>query len=108
MAAASQGEVTIVLDAIGEGSQEAMNRLFELVYDELQRIARRIIGPNGATQPTVIVHEAYIKLFNSKGCNRRSARWRGGMEVDGGFGDRGRVGWLLFLFDGCGTPTIGR
>ena len=69
MAAASQGEVTIVLDAIGEGSQEAMNRLFELVYDELRGIARGMMAserPGHTLTPTVIVHEVCIRLFMSK------------------------------------------
>ena len=59
-----------------------------------------VIGP----RPWVAVRDASYKLI---GCNRRSARWRGGMEVDGGFDGRDRVAWFLFLFDGFGTPTIG-
>lgn len=52
-----------------EGDPEAMNRLFERVYDELRDLARRV--RRGRATPTLnttaLVHEAYFKLAPSSG-----------------------------------------
>jgi RNA polymerase sigma factor (TIGR02999 family) len=45
---------------------EASERLAELVYDDLRRIAARLLKrerPGQTLQPTALVHEAYLKLF---------------------------------------------
>lgn len=63
------GEVTKLLVAISEGSQEAKNRLFELVHEELRIIAhRKMRGERNdhTLQSTVLVNEAYLKLFAGK------------------------------------------
>lgn len=52
-----------------------MDRLFPLVYDELQRIAHRQLGaerPDHTLETSALVHEAYIKLV---GLDRME--WRG-------------------------------
>lgn len=49
------------------GDPTAFDRLMELVYDELRRIARRYLArqPEGHTlQPTDLVNEAYVRLFD--------------------------------------------
>src|SRR5690606_27471803 len=63
--AATAGQVTRVLHELRGGDREAMDRLLPLVYDELRRIAARQLrrGTNNVTvQPTMLVHEAYMKL----------------------------------------------
>ncbi len=65
----TQEDVTKLLWEIAAGSCEAMNQLFELVYEELRGIAKKIMAPerSGHTlQPTALVHEVCVKLFMSK------------------------------------------
>jgi RNA polymerase sigma-70 factor, ECF subfamily len=61
------GEVTLLLQRIAEGQHEARERLCELVYGELRAIAaRQLRGLRGGTlQPTVLVHEAWLKLVGA-------------------------------------------
>lgn len=57
--------VTRLLSAWTEGDQQALDELMPLVYGELHRIARRYWGgqrPDHTLQPTVLIHEAYLKL----------------------------------------------
>lgn len=63
----SHGDLTVLLRAWQGGDRAAGERFFERVYPELRRIAARQIGARHAitSQPTEIVHEAYIKLFQS-------------------------------------------
>ena len=59
------GDVTRLLRRAGEGDEHALDRIFPLVYDELQRIARAQLGRErgGHTlQATALVNEAYLKL----------------------------------------------
>ena len=61
-----QGEVTKLLAAYAAGSQEAKNRLFELVYEELRGIANGLMRwerEDHTLQPTALVNKAYLKLF---------------------------------------------
>ena len=51
------------------------NRLMPLVYDELRTLARAYLRgatPDYMLQPTVLVHEAYLKLVN-----QGQADWKG-------------------------------
>ena len=72
-------EVTRVLHELaesGSSSEErgaATGRIFALVYDELRAVASRIMSrerPGHTLQPTVLVHEAYMKLIDQE-----SLRW---------------------------------
>lgn len=66
MTADLQGEVTELLAALDAGSEEAKDRLFNLVYEELHRVASGLMrGEREAhtLQPTALVNEAYLKLF---------------------------------------------
>jgi len=59
------GDVTRLLRRAGEGDDHALDRVFPLIYDELQRIARAQLGRErgGHTlQATALVNEAYLKL----------------------------------------------
>ena len=57
--------LTRLLDAVERGEDDAVNLLFEAVYDDLRGLARaqrrrRVQSPTMST--TVLVHEAYLKL----------------------------------------------
>jgi RNA polymerase sigma factor (TIGR02999 family) len=59
------GNVTILLAAAGDGDDEARNRLFTLLYQELHRLAHRKLdreGPACDRQTTSLVHDLFIKL----------------------------------------------
>src|SRR5262245_48972555 len=60
-----EGEVTALLRRWHEGDQRALERLSELVYDELRRMARGYLAGerhDHTLQPTALVHETYIRL----------------------------------------------
>jgi RNA polymerase sigma-70 factor, ECF subfamily len=61
----SRSEVTMLLAALSEGRDEALDDLFPLVYDDLRRIARNHLRSerHGHTLDTVaLVHETYLSL----------------------------------------------
>ena len=65
----SPGEVTRLLGAWSDGDPQALHALMPLVYAELHRIARRAWNSQNAgntLQPTVLIHEAYLKLMQSQ------------------------------------------
>ncbi len=67
------GEVTRLLLEVENHKEEAVPRLFELLYDELRRIAQRHFSnerPDHSLQATALVHEAYARLVGA-GC-----RWQ--------------------------------
>lgn len=58
-------EITLLLKAWNAGDENAVERLFPLVYDELRRQAKRYLlqeRSNHTLQPTALVHEAYLRL----------------------------------------------
>ena len=62
--------ITLLLRELEEGSDSAVGRLLPLVYDELHSMAGRLFRrqPTGHTlQPTVLVHDAYLRLVGSGG-----------------------------------------
>jgi RNA polymerase sigma factor (TIGR02999 family) len=62
--------VTQLLDAIGNGNQQASAELLPLVYDELRRLARSHMAnerTDHTLQPTALVHEAYLRLVGYGG-----------------------------------------
>ncbi|HEV2462579.1 MAG TPA: sigma-70 family RNA polymerase sigma factor [Acidobacteriaceae bacterium] len=64
-----RGEVTSLLAAWGKGDQNALNELMPLVYNELHRMARRAWSSHdqgNTLQPTVLIHEAYLKLAGAE------------------------------------------
>jgi RNA polymerase sigma factor (TIGR02999 family) len=66
---ADAADVTALLLAWSNGDEAARSRLFEAVYDELRQLARgRLRGerPDLSLAPTVLVHEAYLKLIDQR------------------------------------------
>ncbi len=60
-------EVTELLRRWQEGDAGALNELMPLVYRELRRVAQaylRYQPPNQTLQPTALINEAYLKLFD--------------------------------------------
>jgi RNA polymerase sigma factor (TIGR02999 family) len=65
--------VTELLRAWGAGDAFARQALVPLVYEELRRQARQVLGREEAghtLQPTALVHEAWLRL-----CDQHDARW---------------------------------
>jgi len=61
----SPGNVTRLLAEISKGDATAQDRLIEVVYDELHRVAAgymRRERPDHTLQATALVHEAYLRL----------------------------------------------
>jgi RNA polymerase sigma factor (TIGR02999 family) len=60
-------DVTKILSAIESGDQKAANELLPLVYQELRKLAAAKLSkekPGQTIQPTVLVHEAYLRLVD--------------------------------------------
>lgn len=58
-------EVTTWLRQLGEASPQASSRLFEMLYDELRRIARghlRRENPGHTLSATALAHEAWFRM----------------------------------------------
>lgn len=58
-------KTTRLLRAVGAGDADAAEQLFPLVYDELHRLAGRLMGQergNHTLQPTALLNEAYLRL----------------------------------------------
>ena len=67
-------EVTRILNAIGQNEPHAAEQLLPLVYDELRRLAAEKLAhetPGQTLQPTALVHEAYLRLVDT----REPPRW---------------------------------
>lgn len=62
--------ITQLLVRWSKGDQGALDQLMPLVYDELRRMAGSFLRrqPHHPTlEPTVLVHEAYLRLVNQQG-----------------------------------------
>lgn len=60
------GEVSQLLGRIQNGDRSAENRLFDLLYTDLRRMAAyqlRRERSDHTLQPTALVHEVYVKVF---------------------------------------------
>ncbi len=60
-------EVTQLLIAWSNGSQDALDRLMPLVYAELRQMAKRYMSrqaPGHTLQTTALIHEAFLKLVD--------------------------------------------
>lgn len=72
---ANPADVTRLLQAWSDGSGEAFDRLIEVVYDDLSRIAHRHLQGerSGHTLDTcALVHESYLNLVDKPGDEWRS------------------------------------
>ena len=62
-------DVTQVLNVIEQGGHHAPDALLPMVYDELRRLAAVRIaaeGPRNSLQATALVHEAYVRLVDTR------------------------------------------
>lgn len=58
-------DLTLLLQAAGDGDRDAYARLYEAVYVELRKVARASLrreAPGHTLQPTALVNEAYLRL----------------------------------------------
>jgi RNA polymerase sigma factor (TIGR02999 family) len=65
----SRSEITILLNAVGAGSESAPEKLLELVYDDLRRLAAAYMQNergDHTLQATALVHEAFVRLVDWK------------------------------------------
>jgi RNA polymerase sigma factor (TIGR02999 family) len=65
----STHEVTGLLQAWGQGDEEALQKLMPLVYRELRQAARRYMAgerPGHLLQTTALVHETYLRLVGAQ------------------------------------------
>ena len=63
------GDVTELLKAVQEGSEEAWEQLFKRVYNELRRVAerhRKSERNNHTLQTTALVNEAFLRLVRER------------------------------------------
>lgn len=62
-------DATLLLNAVEQGDPTAAERLLELLYGELRRLAASKMAqesPGQTLQPTALVHEAWLRLVASK------------------------------------------
>jgi RNA polymerase sigma factor (TIGR02999 family) len=67
-------DVTRILSAIEQGDPSAAEQLLPLVYEELRRLAAQRLAqekPGQTLQATALVHDAYLRLVGSPGCESR-------------------------------------
>lgn len=60
-------DVTKILSAIERGDENAVDQLLPLVYQELRKLAAMKLAsekPGQTLQPTMLVHEAYVRLVD--------------------------------------------
>src|SRR4051794_8073077 len=70
-------DVTQILSQIEDGDPAAADRLLQLVYDELRKVAAAKLAnekPGQTLQATALVHEAYIRLVDSANVQRWDSR----------------------------------
>jgi RNA polymerase sigma factor (TIGR02999 family) len=68
-------DVTQLLVDWSGGDERAMDQLLPLVYDELRRLANHYLAqerPDHTLQPTALVHEAYLRLVETRNRDFRS------------------------------------
>lgn len=59
------GEITELLELAAHGDEEAFDRLFPLIYEQLKKLARdrlRSERPGHTLETSALVHEAYVRL----------------------------------------------
>jgi RNA polymerase sigma factor (TIGR02999 family) len=77
MGAPNRGPITRLLNAAGNGDDDAAAELLPLIYGELHRIAQArmaALRPGTTLQPTALIHEAYLRLLghDKPGWNSRA------------------------------------
>src|SRR5437763_366094 len=72
-----KGDLTELLDELRAGCPDARDRLVNMVYDELRRIAGQLMRnerPDHTLQPSALVHEALIRLLDGNTLRKVSDR----------------------------------
>ena len=67
MSLPNETDITILLNAVGAGSENAPEKLLEVVYEDLRRLAGAYMKNergDHTLQATALVHEAFIRLVN--------------------------------------------
>ena len=75
MATQSSESITLLLERWTEGDASALDRLMPLVYDELHRLAVNYLRRERrehTLQPTALVNELYLKIFDQQRTNWRN------------------------------------
>src|SRR5262245_20545458 len=70
-------DVTQILNAIDQGDAQAAEQVLPLVYDELRKLAAQKMAqeaPGHTLTATALVHEAYLRLVNTKELRRWDSR----------------------------------
>ena len=68
-------DVTHMLSAIQWGDSSAADQLLPLLYQELRKLAAAKLSkekPGQTIQPTVLVHEAYVRLVDGDAAQQRN------------------------------------
>ena len=118
-------QITRLLYRARDGDAQAFDDLFQVVYEELRRVARSVrrAGGSDTINTTALVHEAYVKLTPSKSLSwkdrshflgvaaramrqvlvnaaeKRSTQKRGGDQIAVSF-DEAKHGQLVSLSEG--------
>ena len=74
----SVSEMTQLLHAAESGQEEAVNKLLDVAYTELHKMAvGKMAGEKEShdLQPTALVHEAYLRLFGNGGEAGQAPHW---------------------------------
>jgi RNA polymerase sigma factor (TIGR02999 family) len=69
--------VTVILERARDGDARARDELIALIYDELRRVASRLMWrerPDHTLAPTAVVHEAVIRLLGEGVFDRAADR----------------------------------
>jgi RNA polymerase sigma-70 factor (ECF subfamily) len=77
MSAKDNHNITGMLAAWNDGSAEALDRVIDVIYPELRRIARKYLArknPGESLESAALANEAYLKLLHSGGirCENRT------------------------------------
>jgi RNA polymerase sigma factor (TIGR02999 family) len=62
------GDATLLLTAVEQGDPNAVEKLLDVVYEELRRLAASKMAreaPGQTLQPTALVHEAWLRLVGA-------------------------------------------
>jgi RNA polymerase sigma factor (TIGR02999 family) len=65
----NEGEITLVLQRIGDGDPQAAAQLLPLVYEELRHLAAAKLAretPGQTLQPTALVHEVWLRVGSAR------------------------------------------
>ena len=62
------GDITLLLQSARAGDADSLSQAYGLLYEEMRRIAAGLLrGGDSTLTPTVLVHEAYLRLCGGDG-----------------------------------------